>query len=341
MGSERRDPQTDTRKQLIRLLADGGCHSGEALARALGLSRAAVWKNLRGAAADLGLRLQAIPGRGYRLERPLEPLDSLSILQEMAPEARARVPALHLLEQADSTNAALLRIAAAGGASGTLCLAERQSAGRGRRGRPWVSPYGTNIYLSLLWRFPMAPAELSGLSLACGLAVLRALRDLGVLELGLKWPNDILHQGRKLAGLLIELSGEAGGPTQAVIGVGVNTFLPPESGRAIDQPWTDLAQVAGAGAISRNRLAGRLAARLVETLGRYGSEGLRPWLEEWQRHDLFYGRAVALHQGAGQLVRGMHAGIDPSGALLLAVEGRVQAFHAGEISLRPISGAEP
>jgi len=331
----------DIRRQIIGRLADGGCHSGEALARALGLSRAAVWKRVRAAGEDLGLRVHAVPGRGYRLERPLELLDSLKILAEMAPEARARVPALHLLEQVDSTNNRLLRIAAAGGASGTLCLAEQQSAGRGRRGRRWISPYGTNIYLSLLWRFTLAPSELSGLSLACGLALLRALRDLGVPELGLKWPNDILHRGRKLAGVLIDLSGEAGGPTQAVIGVGVNTFLPAENGREIDQPWTDLTSVTGASSISRNRLAGRLAAQLVETLGRYGAEGLRPWLDEWPRQDLFYGRPVVLRQAGGRQVRGVHAGIDASGALLLEVEGRVLPYHAGEISLPADRESEP
>ncbi len=330
----------DTRQHLVRQLADGRCHSGQALARSLGLSRAAVWKSVRALGEDLGLYIEAVPGKGYRLERPLDLLNSLRILEAVTAEARTRIPALYVLERVDSTSSELLRIAAAGGASGSLCVAEQQTAGRGRRGRPWVSPYGTNLYLSVLWRFAMAPAQLSGLSLACGLAVLRALQDLGARDLGLKWPNDVLHEGRKLAGLLIEMTGEAGGPTQTVIGVGVNTCLPPDSGKEIDQPWTDLERVPGAAGLSRNRLAGRVAARLVETLAAYGSEGLDPWLEEWQRHDLFYGQAVALHQGS-QTIHGLHSGIDPSGALRLLVGGRVQAYHAGEISLRPVPDAGP
>jgi BirA family biotin operon repressor/biotin-[acetyl-CoA-carboxylase] ligase len=324
---------TDTRYRIIRRLADGRFHSGEGLAREIGLSRAAVWKSLKSVRRDLGARVQAVPGRGYRLERPLELLDAGAVLEAVPPASRRRVADLRLLDRTDSTNARLLAAAREGARSGTVCLAEQQTAGRGRRGRAWVSPYGSNIYLSVLWRYPLAPAELSGLSLAAGLAVLEAVRALGARDVGIKWPNDLLWQGRKLAGLLVEVIGEAGGPTQVVVGVGVNTLLPEEAGADIDQPWIDLARVPGVSAVSRNHLAGRLIHHLTAALAAYPDQGLRPHLPLWHRCDPYYGSTVRLHQ-AGRVVEGVHAGISETGALLLEVDGQVQSFHAGEVSLR-------
>jgi BirA family biotin operon repressor/biotin-[acetyl-CoA-carboxylase] ligase len=324
----------DTRSRLIRRLADGRFHSGEALARELGLSRAAVWKALRTTQRDLGLRVQAVRGRGYRLDRPLDLLDAGVILGALPREGAAAGADLRLLERTDSTNARLLAAAREGAACGTVCLAEQQTAGRGRRGRAWASPYGSNVYLSMLWRYALAPAELSGLSLAAGLAVLEVLREQGGDAVGLKWPNDLLWEGRKLAGLLVEMVGEAGGPTQVVVGVGVNTFVPEEAGAAIDQPWVDFARIPGASAVSRNRLAARLIERLAGALAAFPEAGLRPHLPLWHRYDPYVGSVVRLHQPGG-VVEGVHAGISETGALLLQVDGRLQAFHAGEVSLRP------
>jgi BirA family biotin operon repressor/biotin-[acetyl-CoA-carboxylase] ligase len=323
----------DTRYRIIQTLSDGRFHSGQTLAEILSVSRAAVWKRLKAFEADLGLQVRAVPGRGYRLEHPIELLEVDALLNAVAADARDRLACLHLFDRLDSTNAHLLTLAAEGAPAGSVCLAEQQIAGRGRRGRRWVSPFGANIYLSILWRYTLAPVQLSGLSLACGLAVRNALEGLGVPEIGLKWPNDLCYDGRKLAGLLLEMSGESGGPTQVVVGLGLNTRLSETQARSIDQPWIDLTQIPGGGGVGRNRLAGALAGTLLSALDTYGRQGLGPLIEDWYRHDIFYGREVVLRQGEREL-RGLHSGIDPSGALLLSVDGAVRPCHVGELSLR-------
>lgn len=323
----------NTRYQLIRHLADGRFHSGEALAQSLGISRAAVWKHLKGLRELLEMDIHAVSGRGYRLSRPLELLESGRILDALSPEAHSRLDALEIHVSIDSTNAHLLKQSAAGLPSGQVCLAEQQTAGRGRRGRHWISPFGSNIYLSVLWRYPLAPVELSGLSLAAGLAIVRALACHGVVGVGLKWPNDILWQGRKLAGLLLEVTGESEGPSQVVLGVGLNTNLSRRQAEAIDQPWVDLASIPQGEKISRNQLAAELVSQLLEALDCFEKYGLSPLLAEWRHYDLYHGKPVQLRMG-NRTIEGTHHGIDKTGALLLSNDGDVRAYHAGEVSLR-------
>ncbi len=328
----------ETPLHIIRLLADGKCHSGEAIAARLGVSRAAVWKSLRKAGKALGLEILAERGRGYRLAAPLELLDPGHILAALDPAAQARIARLEIHDALDSTNTRLMAEAAggeAGGApSGTLCLAERQTAGRGRIGRTWVSPFGANLYLSLLWRFPFGPAGMGGLSLAAGAAVADALRTVGAQDIALKWPNDILWQRRKLAGLLLEVAGEVQGPAHVVVGVGVNTHLGPDQGAAIDRPWVDLDQVLGPGNYSRNALAAGVAAALTEAMARFARDGLGPFLADWERYDLYRGEPVEIRWGR-ETVRGIHVGLDSQGALRLDTGAGTQTFQAGEVSLRP------
>jgi BirA family biotin operon repressor/biotin-[acetyl-CoA-carboxylase] ligase len=327
------------RYQIIRQLADGRFHSGEALAHAFGVSRAAVWKQLKLLQEQLQMDLHAVSGRGYRLVQPLELLDPQQILGGLSPEAHACINGLDVHDCVDSTNAHLMRLASEGAPSGRVCLAEQQTAGRGRRGREWVSPYGSNIYLSILWRYPLAPVQLSGLSLAAGVATVRALKRLGVKDIGLKWPNDILCQGRKLAGLLLEVAGESQGPSRVVLGLGLNTSLTDAQAQTIDQPWIDLATVPGGRKVSRNRLASELLDQLLMVLTAFESNGLAPLLDEWHEYDLYHGRAISLRM-VNRSIEGVHQGIDQTGALLLAVNGKVQAYHAGEVSLRtgPVNG---
>jgi BirA family biotin operon repressor/biotin-[acetyl-CoA-carboxylase] ligase len=318
---------------LVRRLADGRFCSGQSLADELGISRAGVWKRLNRLGQQLQLEIQAVPGRGYRLAEPLELLDSGQILGGLETEAAGSLTELHLHQQVDSTNSWLMQKAAAGAASGSVCLAEQQIAGRGRRGRTWVSPFGANIYLSLLWRFNQGPAQLSGLSLAAGLAVLRALHRQGVQGPGLKWPNDLLWNGRKLAGLLLELAGETGGPSYVVLGVGLNLRLSAAQAGAIDQPWVDVRGLPGSPAPSRNQLAGALISELLVMLRAFERSGFAPLAAEWNRHDLYRGYEVVLTSGQGEL-RGVHRGVNPAGALLLEQAAGVHAHHAGELSLR-------
>ncbi len=247
--------------------------------------------------------------------------------------AREQVSALVLHHQIDSTNSWLLEQADPEAPCGTVCLSEQQTAGRGRRGRSWISPFGSNIYLSILWRYALAPVQLSGLSLAAGLAVVRALAQLGIRGMGLKWPNDVIADGRKLAGLLLEVMGEADGPSLVVVGVGVNVRMSERQGADIDQPWIDVARLGGAQDCSRNRLAALLIENLVMMLRAFETQGLKPLLDEWRRYDLLHGKRVTLISG-GRSVEGIHRGVDAQGALLLAQGDAIRAYHAGEISLR-------
>lgn len=321
------------RDRLLSELADGRFHSGEALARRLGVTRAAVWKQVKGLGRELGLEIDSVTGRGYRLAQPIELLDPARIQACLSPAVRHRFQRMHIHSTIESTNTWLMREAAREAPSGTVCLAEHQTAGKGRHGRQWVSPFGRNIYLSLLWRFERSPVELSGLSLAAGIGVIRALRRIACHEAGLKWPNDILWRGKKLAGLLLEVAGEAAGPSHLVIGVGLNLQLD-AAGSGIDQPWIDLVSIPDVRAYSRNELVAGLLENLFEIITEYEQSGLTRFIEEWDRYDLLKGSEVVV-RNASRSYQGEHLGIDPSGALKLRVAGEVMTFWAGEVTLRP------
>jgi BirA family biotin operon repressor/biotin-[acetyl-CoA-carboxylase] ligase len=330
-------PTKETHREVIRLLADGELRSGGALAEQLGVSRAAVWKAVRKAGELFGLEVRSVRGHGYRLSAPLELLDPKRILAEMPGDARRHLGPLEIYDDVDSTNSHLMRDAHDGAPSGSLCLAECQTEGRGRHGRTWVSPFGTNIYLSLLWRFPFGPGELGGLSLAAGAAVAGILEKEGVPDVALKWPNDILWRRRKLAGLLLEVTGEAQGPSLVVVGLGLNTRLGEAQAAEIDQPWVDLESVSGLSGKGRNRLAARLAGGLMGAMSRYENGGLGTFLPEWERFDFYRGELVEVRLGERRIV-GIHTGIDSQGALRLERDRTIETFQAGEVSLRPVEG---
>jgi BirA family biotin operon repressor/biotin-[acetyl-CoA-carboxylase] ligase len=325
---------TEISQRLLEQLADGEFHSGPRLRAALGLSRSAVHKHLR-ALADLGLEVHAVPGTGYRLPVGMELLAPERILDAMEPSTRQQLADLQVHLHIDSTNSQVRRQAAAHGpgqAGGHACLAESQHAGRGRRGRFWVSPPGGNIYLSLLWPFDTDPSALGSLGLAIGVAGLRALREAGVEGCGIKWPNDLLHGGRKLAGILLELNGRSAGPSTVIVGLGLNAAMPRSGAEGIDQPWVDLAGILGAPP-PRNRLAGRLLHHLIAALQSYREHGLGAFLEEYRRHDLLLGKDVTV-KAPRQETGGIACGIDARGALQLLVEGEQQSVEFGEVSVR-------
>lgn len=320
------------RNQLLGTLADGRFHSGVELGRVLGVSRAAVWKHLR-ALDRWGIEVFAVPGRGYRLAEPLELLDHEKILEALDSAATVALRALDIHPVIDSTNRYLVEQTRAQMEPGRACLAEMQTAGRGRRGRQWVSPFGASVYLSVSWRFACSPTALGALSLAAGVTVARTLDELGAEGVQLKWPNDLVWGGRKLGGVLVELAGEAAGPCHVVIGVGINAGMPERSGAGIDQPWTDLAAVCGRGTISRNRLAGRLINHLLDAMCRYEAAGAGPFLKEWRNRDALRGRPVAV-QVAGRTVEGVAVGIDGQGALLVDTGMERLCLTSGEVSVR-------
>lgn len=319
---------------LLHILADGHFHSGEALGEQLGVTRAAIWKQLRGLEV-LGLSIHAVRGRGYRLAQPIEFLQAELIQTMLEPGVCECLSHLDILHVIDSTNTHLKTRAAQGAVSGTVCMTEWQRAGRGRQGRVWVSPFGCNLYLSLLWRFATGPTALAGLSLAAGVALAQALRDCVGEELGLKWPNDLVWAGRKLGGILVEVAGETSGPSHAIIGVGINIRMPEGAAGEIGQPWIDLYRVSRE-LPSRNALAAAVLNRLVIAMRTFEMQGLQPFLETWRELDVAAGKAIQLHLPTG-VIDGHAQGIDDDGALLIQVGNDLRRYASGEISLRMTS----
>jgi len=322
--------------QALRCLADGRFHSGEVVARRLGRSRATLSEALK-RAPDLGVELFSVPGRGYRLSGPIEFLDAAEVATMMGPIA-ARVR-LEVADEVDSTSSRLLARAAAGAATGECLAAEWQSAGRGRRGRTWLGALGGSLMFSLLWRFERGVGHLAGLSLAAGVAMARALRECGVAEAQVKWPNDLLVDGRKLGGILIETSGEMQGPSVAVIGVGVNHRLG-ERAAAIDQPATDVASHCAA-APSRNLLLARALAHLVAILDAFDRSGFAPLREEWRSLHACQGQRVLVTPPREAAYEADVVDVAEDGALLVAAGGRTLRLASAEITdarVRPLHG---
>ena len=322
---------------VLRALADGDFHSGERLARAAGMSRASVWHAMRELEAA-GLTVYKVRGRGYRLEQAIDLLDADAIRAALGPAAADFT--LDVLDAVESTNTALLQRAAAGAPHATVLAAERQTAGRGRMGRPWESGIGGSLTFSVLWRFHQGAGWLGGLSLAAGIAGMRVLRRYGIADAGLKWPNDILWRGCKLAGILIEMHGDALGPSAAIIGMGVNVRLSGAVKDRIDRPVADVETACGR-PVQRNRLLAELLIEVGAVLERFAREGLAPLREEWRAYHVHEGCPVVLRRPDGSVERGVAEGIADDGALLLRTSSGVQCFHSGDVSLRPDARGEP
>ena len=315
---------------VLRLLSDGRFHSGEGLARQLGVSRVTVF-NLLTPLAAAGVELQRVRGRGYRLAQPLPWLDADRVFAALGPDTRCFH--LEIADEVESTNAILLAEAAVR-PPGAVLAARRQTAGRGRRGRAWQSGPGEGLAFSLLWRFPQGARHLAGLSLAVGVALLRGLRAAGLDGLALKWPNDVLHHDRKLAGILIELRGDVLGPSTAVIGVGLNLCLSGASRSRIDQAVADCASVLGH-TPDASRLLAEILRALRGALAEYATEGFRAFQAEWQQHHAHADRDVTLRFADGSATAGRATGVSEEGELLVDTASGPRRFASGEISLRP------
>jgi BirA family biotin operon repressor/biotin-[acetyl-CoA-carboxylase] ligase len=323
------------RIELLRLLADGALHSGEELAAALSVSRAAVWKRLQ-PLEDWGIALEALPGRGYRLEVPLDLLDAEEVRGALPEEPRSQLRHLEVHESLESTSDRLLAVDDLPPGRFDACLAEYQSAGRGRRGRRWVAPFASGLCLSLNWSYPDAPATLGALSLAAGVAALRALGRLGIAGLSLKWPNDIVRDDRKLGGILIDLRGEAAGPAYVVVGIGVNVRLPAATRARLAAEGVEAVDLATFGMPpSRNALAAALITELSAAFAEFGARGMAAFAGEWQHADALAGRAVTVQHG-GRVLEGRARGVDDAGALLLEIDGEPRRIVSGEVSVRPV-----
>lgn len=331
-GSLLRIPRMGTaRFSLLRILADGKVHSGERIGRALGFSRVEVGRAVRRLEA-LGLRVLRIPGRGYKLADEIDLIDARLLparLAEISPGLRVEV-----LDECSSTSTVLAQRAAGGAAHGTVLVCEHQSAGRGRRGKSWISAVGDSLTFSLLWRFSRGAGTLAGFSLAVAVAVAKALEQLGTDGVSVKWPNDLFCDGRKLGGILIETAGDAAGPSTAIVGVGINVRLGGPARRRIGRQATDVASHNRAPP-SRTVLLIELLASMVPALEQFSREGFAPFRQEWTRRHVWQGRRVVISQADERVAEGKVVGVAEDGALVLASVRGIERYHSGELSLRP------
>ncbi|WP_028024660.1 bifunctional biotin--[acetyl-CoA-carboxylase] ligase/biotin operon repressor BirA [Enterovibrio calviensis] len=311
------------RLALIRILADGHFHSGEKLGQELGMSRAAISKHIK-VLQQWGLDVYRVQGKGYCLPSPLD------LLEEQKLKEALDAPSFSLIPVIGSTNQYLMdRVGQL--ASGTACLAEYQQSGRGRRGRTWFSPFGANLYLSMYWRLDAGMAAAMGLSLVVGVSMAETLAKLGANDVKVKWPNDLYWNDRKLAGILVEMTGQAGDAAHLVIGMGLNVSMS-DTVDAVDQNWANLKDACHT-LPAKNTLAAALINGVTDSLKQYEETGMAGFVAEWDKYDNFKGRSVKLLLGE-RVVEGIARGINEQGALLLETDSGITPYLGGEISLR-------
>jgi len=320
--------------QLLAKLIDGNFHSGEKLASDLGVTRAAIWKNIKILQADFDLDIHAVSGKGYRFSQSIELLDSKAIMANL-PEDCLR-PEVETFLTIDSTNRYLMKKVLSTEVKCQAVFAEQQTSGRGRHGRNWVSPFGGNLYFSILYPFQRTPRDVTGVSLAVGVAIVEQLERQGINSAKLKWPNDVLVEGRKLCGILLELHGESHGPLAIVVGIGINIMMPESAADEIDQPWISYQSLTSASmsSVSRNQLAADFLSNVLLCLQEFEQHGLEPFRERWQQRDCYMNMKVKLQLGEREIT-GIARGIDQQGALLLETQGQIHRYYSGEIRLRP------
>lgn len=330
-----------TQDQILNILKDGNFHSGESLGKALGCSRTAVWKQLQ-KLESLGLSIESVKGTGYRLASGFELFDIKLINSQLNATASQYLSTLEVFKSIESTNKYAREKAERESSSGAVVLAEQQSAGRGRRGKTWVSPFAANIYLSIIWDFEQGAQALEGLSLAVGVAVKRALNAQGIEGVQLKWPNDIYVERKKLGGILLEMIGDPAGHCSVIIGVGINVAMPVDQAADIDQAWTDVRsqiQASESGSTqsdqhTKNNLTSGLISEVLTLLSDFQSRGFSFYRDEWQAADAFYGLQATISTPK-RSITGIVRGVETNGALRLELsDGRVETFIGGELSLR-------
>jgi len=306
----------DFEHQIINILADGKFHSGENIATELGITRASVWKKIKIAEEEYALDIQAISGKGYRLLGGLDLLNKSQIVEDLLSKSLAEIVDLTVFN--------------------SVCLAEMQTHGRGRRGKEWLSPFAANINLSIGCTLNMPMFKIAGLSIAVGVAVAEALSQLGIESIALKWPNDIHINAKKIAGLLVELKGEAEGPVKTVIGIGLNVKLPKGTQNEIDQPVTDVFSSVSLICPNRNLIAVKLIEKVSAAVLEFSSKGLLPFITRWQEYDVYLGQSVVIKNAHNQ-VEGIYKGIDVDGGFILENNEGITVHNAGEVSMRAVT----
>ncbi|ATC96195.1 bifunctional biotin--[acetyl-CoA-carboxylase] ligase/biotin operon repressor BirA [Pseudoalteromonas tunicata] len=318
---------------VLNYLQQGEFVSGEWLGLQLGISRAAVAKHIQ-SLQELGLDIFKVTGKGYRLNTAFELLNQQRIEQYYKAQSEG-VAQFELFPVIDSTNSELMRRIQSGQLpdSGTVVVSESQTAGRGRRGRQWQSPFGSNLYFSYYWLLDDGLQAAMGVSIAVGLAVYDALKALYQIDVQLKWPNDILVHEQKLAGVLVELDGQPDGPCHLVIGIGLNLNMPVTASANIDQAWTDLALLGCE--VDKSKLVAVLTHCLEQRLKQYRQSGLDEMHQQWNQVHAFQGQRVNLITGLRSW-QGICEGIDPQGGIKIRQNGEVKSYFGGEISLRKV-----
>lgn len=324
------------RRRLLALLADGEFHSGQALAGKLRVSRAGVWKLVQ-TLRTLGVDVESVPRQGYRMPRAVDLLARDRIVDALSPAAKDKLAQLDVLLTVDSTNRHVGDLAPAEPGLAQVCVTEVQTAGRGRRGRSWVAPFGSGICFSLGWQFAEVPPTFSALSLAVGIAAVRAIERFGAKDVGLKWPNDLAWQGRKLGGILIEMRGESSGPAQVIIGIGINMRMPAAVRLELAERQavlvSDVHEILREGTPTRNALIAALIEELLAMLETFSKEGFAAFVEQWRPLDVLQHANVKILVG-NETVFGIAHGVDNDGALLVDVDGELKRFVSGEVSVR-------
>lgn len=318
-------------KKIIRILSDGEHHSGSDLGTSTKITRSAIWKFMK-VLDSYGVEVESSKSKGYRLPSPIILLDSAAIKKNISSETLKEQLKIEVFATVDSTNQYLKTLKAETKKNFQVCLAEYQTAGRGRFGRKWYSPFGSNIYFSLSWTVSKDVSELNGFSLVVGLAVVKALEACGVPNtLKLKWPNDVQYQQKKLAGILLEINAEANGASQVIIGIGLNVNMADSA--EIDQPWVSVRSITKQ-LSDRNVIIAKLIEQLMQNIRLYETLGLKHFLPEWQVYDALYGKEIQLEQHK-QIIKGTMQGIDERGHLLLQDEvGQMNSYSSGDVSIK-------
>ncbi|MBL8270349.1 biotin--[acetyl-CoA-carboxylase] ligase [Steroidobacter sp.] len=340
-ASKSQTPKTQAqarRQRLLAMLAEGSFYSGEQLAKKLKISRGGIWKLMNSLKA-LGIDIESVPRQGYRLPRAVDLLDKEAILAALPAAARQHLERADVLLTVDSTNRFVAELSPPQPGRVQLCTAEVQNAGRGRRGRSWVAPFGSGVCMSVGWQFAEAPPTFSALSLAVGVAVVKAFQRLGIQGVGLKWPNDLQWQGRKLGGILIEMRGESAGPAQVIIGIGINMQMPAAIRMQLVEREAvmiaDVHEIAREQTPTRNALIGAVVAELFEMLQTFTESGFAPFHDQWLSLDTLANAPVKVISGA-QTTLGTARGVELDGTLLVDVDGELRKFVSGEVSLRAV-----
>lgn len=322
------------RLRLLRNLNQDGFRTGTEIGAVLGLTRAAIHKHIQALVAQ-GVPIHRVPGRGYRLADGVVLLDAGLVIDRLSPRARALLGVLDVLDEVDSTSAEIARALDFGVSRYRVCLAEKQIAGRGRRGRGWVgSPY-RDLMMSVGLEYSQWPPQLPALGLVTALTVVRALEGLGVDGLMVKWPNDVVYADQKLCGVLLDVAGEAHGACRLVVGIGINVSMDENLARSIDQRWVDLEAVGGR-PLDRNAVAAHVLDALLPMFESFPRDGFAAYREQWRRRDALQGRGVMVRAADGQVMEGEAAGVDAAGRLQVrGAGGETRVFTQGDVSVRP------